>query len=87
MTQERPAKAAGRRRTAIIVLVILATIGALVAGVSHQDPWIRWPALLLGVGAAGGSLALAAKRNSLIGWYAATGGVLLFRLVKELVAG
>lgn len=87
MTQERPAKAAGRRRAAIIVLVILATIGALVAGVSHQDPWIRWPALLLGVGAAGGSLALAAKRNSLIGWYAATGGVLLFRLVKELVAG
>lgn len=87
MTQERPAKAAGRRRAVIIVLVILATIGALVAGVSHQDPWIRWPALLLGVGAAGGSLALAAKRNSLIGWYAATGGVLLFRLVKELVAG
>ncbi|MGN6408351.1 MAG: hypothetical protein ACTHMH_08375 [Curtobacterium sp.] len=87
MTQERPARATPRRRAAIIVLVILATIGALVAGVSHQDPWIRWPALLVGVGAAGGSLALAAKRNSLIGWYAATGGVLLFRLTKELVAG
>ncbi|WP_336697314.1 hypothetical protein [Curtobacterium sp. USHLN213] len=87
MTQERPAKAARRRRAAIIVLVIFATTGALVAGVSHQDPWIRWLALLLGVGAAGGSLALAANRNSLIGWYAATGGVLLFRLAKDLVAG
>ncbi|MDR6572206.1 hypothetical protein J2X60_000842 [Curtobacterium sp. 320] len=87
MTQERPVKTARRRRAAIIVLVTLATTGALIAGVSHQDPWIRWPTLLLGAGAAGGSLALAAKRNSLIGWYAATGGVLLFRLVKELVAG
>lgn len=88
MTEEqRSVKVTGRRRTAITTLVVLATIGALVAGVSHQDPWIRWPALLLGIGAAGGSLALAAKRNSLIGWYAATGGVLLFRLVKDLVTG
>lgn len=79
-------RSAKRRRIATTTLVILATVGALVAGVSHQDPWIRWPALLLGVGAAGGSLALTTKRNSLIGWYAATGGVLMLRLAKDLVA-
>lgn len=85
MTEEHSANATRRRRAAIIVSTVLATIGALIAGVSGQDPWIRWSASGLAVGSAVGSLAMSTKKNSLVGWYAAIAGVLLYRLVKDLL--
>jgi hypothetical protein len=84
MTEEHPMIATRRRRAAIIATTVLATTCALVAGVSGQEPWIRWPALVVAFGSAAGSLAMSARRNSLVGWYAVTAGVLLYRLVKDL---
>jgi hypothetical protein len=84
MTEEHPVISSRPRRAAIIALTILATTCALIAGVSGQDPWIRWPALVVAIGSAAGSLAMSARKNSLAGWYAVTAGVLLYRVLTDL---
>lgn len=87
MTEEDQVVTSRWRRASIIALTILATACALTAGVSGQDPWIRWPALAVAVGSAAGSLAMSVRKKSLVGWYAVTAGVLLYRMVKDLFTG
>jgi hypothetical protein len=64
------------------LLVVMATLGCCVVGVTNQSPTIRAVAAVATVVVMAGSLALARKRGNVLGWYVVAVGTTLLRVLS-----
>ena len=78
-------KAAAKRRIVVTALAVVTTLAALVAGAATTMPALQVTALGVAMGAGTVSLVLAQKRGGLLGWYAITAAVLVYRLTMHLL--
>jgi hypothetical protein len=80
----RPIRRDRGRRAALGLLVVLATLGCCVVGVTGQGPVIRGIAAGATVVVMGCSLMLARKRGNLVGWYVMAVGTTVLRMLSDL---
>ena len=70
------------RRAAVGLLVVMATLGCCVFGVTDQTATVRAVAAVATAVVMAGSLALARKRGNLLGWYVVAVGTTLLRVLS-----
>ncbi|WP_146236716.1 MULTISPECIES: hypothetical protein [unclassified Curtobacterium] len=80
----RPIRRDRGRRAALGLLVVLATLGCCVIGVTGQSLVIRGIAAGATLVVMGCSLVLARKRGNLVGWYVIAVGTTVLRMLSDL---